>query len=298
MSKKSSAPAVMPPDLSTEETIRVYSETLFAGASAALSTLLNRTITIDLDPQPVEGIDGLAERLPTPWAVAEARFARGYIGAHTLVMPRGEAAMLAQLMLGGESTGELPILTSEHEEVLRDMLNQMMSSASSSLKALLDRPVAFGSVDLKFIEAGDPWAPPQVHSLVMARLLVDGTPRASLALTIPTTIATELGTNPDPAEKLEKVVAQPGGPTPGLDMILDIMLPVTVELGRTKMLIRDILALSPGSVLELEKLAGEPVDLLVNDRLIGKGEVVIIDENFGVRLTQISRAAERIQSLR
>jgi flagellar motor switch protein FliN/FliY len=81
-------------------------------------------------------------------------------------------------------------------------------------------------------------------------------------------------------------------------MVLDITLPITVELGRTKMLIRDILALSPGSVIELEKLAGEPVEILVNERSIAKGEVVIIDENFGVRLTQISRPADRIRSLR
>jgi len=74
-------------------------------------------------------------------------------------------------------------------------------------------------------------------------------------------------------------------------------MPVTVELGRTRMLIRDILALGPGSIIELDKLAGEPVDLLVNDRPIAKGEVVVIDENFGVRLTQIAHAAERLQSL-
>ena len=74
-------------------------------------------------------------------------------------------------------------------------------------------------------------------------------------------------------------------------------MPITVELGGTNMLIRDILALGPGSVIELDKLAGEPVDLLVNDRPIAKGEVVVIDESFGVRLTEISNATERLRSL-
>lgn len=83
-----------------------------------------------------------------------------------------------------------------------------------------------------------------------------------------------------------------------LDMLLDIPLQVTVELGRTKRIVKDILELSHGSILELDKLAGEPVDLLINNKLIAKGEVVVIDENFGVRVTDILSAAERLTKLR
>lgn len=82
-----------------------------------------------------------------------------------------------------------------------------------------------------------------------------------------------------------------------LKLLLDVPLEVTVELGRTKRLIRDILALSPGSIVELDKLAGEPVDILVNHKLIARGEVVVIDENFGVRVTQIVSAWERLGSI-
>jgi flagellar motor switch protein FliN/FliY len=81
-------------------------------------------------------------------------------------------------------------------------------------------------------------------------------------------------------------------------MILDITLPVTVELGRARMQIQDILKLGPGSIVELEKLAGDPVELLINDRPIARGEVVVIDENFGVRLTSIVTPTERIRTLR
>ncbi|RKL69004.1 flagellar motor switch phosphatase FliY [Salipaludibacillus neizhouensis] len=83
-----------------------------------------------------------------------------------------------------------------------------------------------------------------------------------------------------------------------LDMLLDIPLSVTVELGRTKRSIKDILELSPGSVVELDKLAGEPVDILVNQRLIAKGEVVVIDENFGVRVTDIVSQKDRLNKLK
>jgi len=83
-----------------------------------------------------------------------------------------------------------------------------------------------------------------------------------------------------------------------LNMLLDIPLQVTVELGRTKRIVKDILELSHGSILELDKLAGEPVDILINSKLIAKGEVVVIDENFGVRVTDILSAAERLSKLR
>lgn len=82
-----------------------------------------------------------------------------------------------------------------------------------------------------------------------------------------------------------------------LNMLLDIPLKVTVELGRTKRLIKDILEFTHGSIIELDKLAGEPVDILVNNKLIAKGEVVVIDENFGVRVTDIVSQLDRINKL-
>ncbi|RXZ76951.1 flagellar motor switch phosphatase FliY [Paenibacillaceae bacterium] len=82
-----------------------------------------------------------------------------------------------------------------------------------------------------------------------------------------------------------------------LNLLLDIPLKVTVELGRTHKQIKEILELSQGSIIELDKLAGEPVDILVNNKLIAKGEVVVIDENFGVRVTDIVSQWDRIQKL-
>jgi flagellar motor switch protein FliN len=83
-----------------------------------------------------------------------------------------------------------------------------------------------------------------------------------------------------------------------LDLLLDIPLQVTVELGRTKKMVKEILDVSPGSIIELDKLAGEPVDILVNNKLIAVGEVVVIDDNFGVRVTDILSPMDRISKLR
>jgi flagellar motor switch protein FliN len=83
-----------------------------------------------------------------------------------------------------------------------------------------------------------------------------------------------------------------------LDFILDIPLKVTVELGRTTLIIKDLLQLGQGSVLELDKLAGEPLEILVNGKLVAKGEVVVVNEKFGIRLTDIISPIERIETLK
>lgn len=83
-----------------------------------------------------------------------------------------------------------------------------------------------------------------------------------------------------------------------LDFILDIPLKVSVELGRTSVLVKDLLQLGQGSVLELDKLAGEPLEILVNGKLVAKGEVVVVNEKFGIRLTDIVSPIERIETLK
>ena len=83
-----------------------------------------------------------------------------------------------------------------------------------------------------------------------------------------------------------------------MDFLLDIPLEVTVELGNARMFIRDLLQLGQGSVIELEKLAGEPMEVMVNRKLVARGEVVVINEKFGVRLTDIISPTERIRKLK
>ena len=102
----------------------------------------------------------------------------------------------------------------------------------------------------------------------------------------------------DPVAPTVKPAAVTGSPVQTLDFILDIPLKVTVELGRTKMMIRDILQLAQGSVVELSKFAGEPLEVLVNDKLVARGEVVVVNEKFGIRLTDIISPVERIEQLK
>ena len=119
-------------------------------------------------------------------------------------------------------------------------------------------------------------------------LLDGGVVRAVVALAL----------NPWPADATPGAMATRGaaglGGRGGLDMLHDVEMEVSAELGRTRMSVRELLSLSPGAIVELDRAAGSPADLLVNGRLIARGEVVVVDENFGIRITEIvSPGSER-----
>ncbi len=107
---------------------------------------------------------------------------------------------------------------------------------------------------------------------------------------------------PEAAEepKFQELKTEKVEPSPQRDIefLMDIPLMISVELGRTKMLIKDLLQLGQGSVIELEKLAGEPMEIFVNNKLVARGEVVVVNEKFGVRLTDIISPTERIKQLK
>lgn len=105
----------------------------------------------------------------------------------------------------------------------------------------------------------------------------------------------------DNAKAADFTQLQPTRTSPGLnnlDFILDVPLQVSVHIGSTKMLIKDLLQLGQGSIIELSKIAGEPMDVLVNDRLIARGEVVVVNDKFGIRLTDIISPTERVEQLK
>ncbi|MEW6200392.1 MAG: flagellar motor switch protein FliN [bacterium] len=101
-----------------------------------------------------------------------------------------------------------------------------------------------------------------------------------------------------PAMHAEPAGAAAEYPQKNIDVLLDVPLEVIVELGKTEMQIKDILEIAPGSIVELERLSGEPVDILVNGKLVARGEVVVVDENFGVKLIHIVSPMERLAQLR
>ena len=104
--------------------------------------------------------------------------------------------------------------------------------------------------------------------------------------------------SPQPASFPSVQSAVTDGAPKNIDFLLDIPMSVTVYVGSTKMAIRDLLQLAQGSVIELDKIAGEPMEVMVNNKLVARGEVVVVNEKFGIRLTDVVSAAERVQHLR
>jgi len=114
------------------------------------------------------------------------------------------------------------------------------------------------------------------------------------------TAGTSLASAPVRAGVFPELKPESGGAAAsggGLDMILDIPVQLTIELGRTKLSIRNLLHLAQGSVVELDRLAGEPLDVLVNGTLIAQGEVVVVNDKFGIRLTEVIGPDERLRRL-
>ena len=107
----------------------------------------------------------------------------------------------------------------------------------------------------------------------------------------------ESGVGVQPVEFQQLRPTDEQGSKDNVDRLMDVVLSLSVELGRKQMQIKEILDLGPGKIIELDKLAGEPVDLLVNGRMLAKGEVVVVDENFGVRITDLVTPKDRIRSL-
>lgn len=286
----------MTSDAPPDTLVGAYVQALLTACGTTISTLVKLSVTFELEPPLRPSCDLLAETLPLPWLVAYGRFTRGLTGVHDLVLSQQDVPGLVRLLLGEPASDAGP-LTTEQEGRMHDVVTRALASVSASLQGFFGRPVAVMFAEHQRVDSAEAFHP---HALAVAvavgSIVVDGTPRARFALAVPPSIAGSVEAASSLAGDGSEAAAGSAA-APGLDVILDISMPLTVELGRTKMLIRDILALGPGSVIELDKLAGEPVDLLVNDRPIARGEVVVIDESFGVRLTHISHATERLRSL-
>jgi flagellar motor switch protein FliN/FliY len=125
-------------------------------------------------------------------------------------------------------------------------------------------------------------------------------PTAQAAAPAPTEAPTAVTVRPLAFSPLDGPPAGrgPAAASAPLDILLDIEVPIIVELGHTEMSIEELLALKPGAVVELDKIASEPVELLIRDHVVARGEVIVVDDNFGIRITQIVDPADRVKNLR
>jgi flagellar motor switch protein FliN len=363
----------------------------FGSSATALSTLLNQKVEINTPTVTVVQRTKLEQEFPDPYVAVQVHYTQGFIGSNMLVIERQDAAIIADLMLGGDGQNPKDLMDEIQMSAVQEAMNQMMGSAATSMSTVFNKRVDISPPNINLLNVaegeGTETIPEddilvkvsfslkigslidsnimQLLPVTFAKSLVDDLlnpvtqdsgPEHS-AQTVKTQVHSSFDSNPvqqmqpeqtnyqqQQAQVLYQQTAQatmtsgngssqqqpmqtgpqhfgnvmtgvqpvvqpavfsnfetfqPQQPeTKNLDMLLDIPLQVTVELGRTKRSVKDILELTSGSIIELDKLAGEPVDILVNNRLIAQGEVVVIDENFGVRVTDIISQSDRIKKLK
>ena len=265
----------------------------------------------------------------------KAHYTKGMMGTLLFALPLKEGTMLVDLMLGGDGTPSTE-LAGDSKDALAETFNQIMGSANQSLSDMAGETLSISNVEIFSGEGGDltgldeilgpgpfydlPLETTQeqlsaiIHVLIpdllvqqIKRKLGMGEPPPPPP---PTTPLPEAPAPPPPRAAASAPPAPAGGSgggaaarpvsnvdTGNLDLLLDIELPLMVRMGQTEMQLGDLLKLTPGSILELNRAADAPVELLVNSKLIAKGEVVVVDGNFAFRITEIESTDTRIRSL-
>ncbi|TFJ94674.1 flagellar motor switch phosphatase FliY [Lentibacillus salicampi] len=327
----------------------------FGSSATTLSTLLNQKVDITTPEVSIITSEALEDGFEFEHINIHVHYTEGFDGQNVLVMKSEDAAIISDIMMGGDGTSPDQQLEDIQLSAVQEAMNQMMGTAATSMSTIfkkrvdisppaikLEKPEAaentegISGVDylvkvsfhLKVGRLIDSYIM-QVIPLPFAKQLVDQLIKSSAADGEKETAATAELEKPQEQPSQQQKTTNTGNPQymgdkinqdtssiqqatfseleqvslnknekQNLDMLLDIPLKVSVELGRTKRTIKDILELSAGSVIELDKLAGEPVDILVNEKLIAKGEVVVIDENFGVRVTDIISQSDRLMKLK
>jgi len=342
----------------------------FGSSATALSSLLNQKVQITTPKITVVNRNRLPDEFSKPYVAIGVTYTDGFSGENVLVINTKDAAIIADLMLGGDGSSPDDQLNEISLSAVQEAMNQMMGSAATSMSTIFNKKVDISppSIDVLNLEEDrgtDQIPDDETLVKVSFQLKVGTLIDSSIMQLIPVGFARELVEqlmNHEDQEPPQKPLKKPshsredgqptkaavttgdsykvsststsheevepqyvGGPVGqgvneaniqtaqfqnfesvqlnnneqrNLDMLMDIPLKVTVELGRTKRTIKEILEVSAGSVIELDKLAGEPVDILVNEKLMAKGEVVVIDENFGVRVTDILSPKDRLSKLR
>lgn len=341
----------------------------FGSSATTLSTLLNQKVEITTPTITVMNEEDVVEQLEFEHLRVEITYKEGFTGKSLFLIKKEDAAIISDIMLGGDGTQSDQELNDIHLSAVQEAMNQMMGASATSMSTIFGKKVDI-SPPVIGVNGGDQTAEnmtvakefvkvsfqlkvgdlidsnimqvipmPFAKELANELLTINGSQMAqeedaqatSHHDEIAATTLTESNSSPVPTQQTDSMTDHHqqqqnhymGAPVDqqhasvqqasfsefdreplnhqekrNLDMLLDIPLKVTVELGRTSRTIKDILELSAGSIVELDKLAGEPVDILVNETLIAKGEVVVIDENFGVRITEIASQTDRLLKLK
>jgi len=238
----------------------------------------------------------------------------------SIAMPASLVLKIADLMMGGSGEPADQNVDEIKLSALTEALNQMLGASITLLAEKAKGKVSLGKLELKLVDDLEKistlFNPTELLVCVECQVEMENASSSNLWLFAQLTAIKAVHEKLFPKKKEEeKVKVQPAKfeefspaetqipPQPSeiqqkLELLFDVPLKVVVELGRARMTLKQVMDLTTGSLIELDKLTGEPVDVLVNGKLIARGEVVVIDENFGVRITEIVSPKQRLYSIR
>ena len=301
----------------------------FAESMASVfSMLTGREFQLKAAPGELVDAAGTAALQEGTSVLVKANYKKGLSGTIIFSLPLKEGTILVDLMLGGDGAPSEE-LVGDSKDALAETFNQVMGSANQTLSDLAGETFAISNVEILAMAPEASAFEEQLGQGAFQNIAL-ATTQDSLSTTIhlllpdlllqqlkrklgfgelqaapppeevPTASAAQApsgGSSPAQARHQAPVAAGPMHDSGNLELLLDIQLPVVVRMGQTEMQMGELLKLTPGSILELNRSADAPVELLVNGKLIAKGEVVVVDGNFAFRITEIDTRAARIRSL-
>ena len=319
-----------------QDTLAEISNISMGSAATALSMLVNKKVRITVPSVYISTPQMLKESSPVPCIIVNVQYLSGLQGENILVIRERDALVIGNLMMGEDGT-DLPDTIDElYLSAVTEAMNMMMGSAATAMSDLFNDTIDISpptterrdlSLDPLTSDTSDQKPVVTVAFRIEIDDLVDSTmlqlidinfAKKMVKKLMPESLEEEVTLEPTTSFQTDPVVSSPGwdelkeetpmtltAPPPtsdlgniNVDLIRDIPVQVRAVLGRTRMTIDNILRLGPGHIMELESLHGEPIDVFANDTLIARGEVVVVGEQFGVRITEIAGQQERIVSVR
>lgn len=243
------------------------------------------------------------ENLPTPYAISYIQASGDGNGEIAMVIPVEMGTALADMMLGGE--GEVKSEMSDDDlDAIKEISSNIFGAISTSLNAQKELPkLNFNCTNIEFITQDIELS--RFNKAYVFNFLLEPI-QSSFIVLANADFANLFETNTRQSAQdtnTESTSAQTNhilSPTEfkNINMILDVRLNVKVRIGQKRMLLKDVIAMDIGSVIELNQLANDPLEILVDDKVIAKGEVVIVDGNFGIQITDIGTKRDRLEQLR
>ncbi len=299
----------------------VVNSVIGAVAPSLSGYLGGKNLTIGNAVVEVKSADAVKGELQGQFVQVAMDYSGSLNGKNLIVYNFADAGSISSLMMGDESGAAPAELTDAHQSTIQELTNQLLSSMATQFGNRLGGGINTTPAVVSIVNSGaELQLPPgdvvkitydiSIEGVVNSRFyhimdtnvsggLTQGSGAPSAPAGAPQQQSfqqqPQVGISPVKFPPLDSGIAQSA--VGDISLLLDVPMTLTVELGRTSKLVQEILGLGEGSIIELDKLAGEPVDLLVNGKLIAKGEVVVIDENFGVRVTDIVSPDERLTSL-